>query len=148
MASGFCEDCSRLLEEFNFHLRKVCREFERKIKTIFRELCDCTCFSDSPESSYLRRKRRRTRLSLNDEELQLHVEESLQTLSRLSASEDIELQKTAAMFYLQLSHHLKSPLPDALLEPVMNLLLSSDLDVQKTISLSLVNLLVKNNGKR
>ncbi|KAK1875496.1 Vacuolar protein 8 [Dissostichus eleginoides] len=137
MASGFCEDCSRLLEEFNFHLRKVCREFERKIKTIFRELCECTCFSDSPESSYLRRKRRRTRLSLN--------EESLQTLSRLSASEDIELQKTAAMFYLQLSHHLKSPLPDALLEPVMNLLLSSDLDVQKTISLSLVNLLVKNN---
>ncbi|KAI9537664.1 hypothetical protein NQZ68_022325 [Dissostichus eleginoides] len=145
MASGFCEDCSRLLEEFNFHLRKVCREFERKIKTIFRELCECTCFSVSPESSYLRKRRRKRRLSLNDEELQLHDEESLQTLSRLSASEDIELQKTAAMFYLQLSHHLKSPLPDALLEPVMNLLLSSDLDVQKTISLSLVNLLVKNN---
>ncbi|XP_071058817.1 uncharacterized protein [Pseudochaenichthys georgianus] len=79
------------------------------------------------------------------EELQLHEEERLQTLSRLSASEDIELQKTAAMFYLQLSHHLNSPLPDALLEPVMNLLLSSDLDVQKTISLALVNLLVKNN---
>ncbi|XP_034072067.1 vacuolar protein 8-like [Gymnodraco acuticeps] len=145
MASGFCEDCSRLLEEFNFHLRKVCREFERKIKPIFRELCECTCFSVSPESSYLRRKRRKRSLSLNDEELQLHEEESLQTLSRLSASEDIELQKTAAMFYLQLSHHLNSPLPDALLEPVMNLLLSSDLDVQKTISLSLVNLLVKNN---
>nr|XP_033935801.1 vacuolar protein 8-like isoform X2 [Pseudochaenichthys georgianus] len=142
MASGFCEDCSRLLEEFNFHLRKVCREFERKIKPIFRELCECTCFSVSPESSYLRRKRS---LSLNDEELQLHEEERLQTLSRLSASEDIELQKTAAMFYLQLSHHLNSPLPDALLEPVMNLLLSSDLDVQKTISLALVNLLVKNN---
>ncbi|KAK5917358.1 hypothetical protein CgunFtcFv8_012255 [Champsocephalus gunnari] len=141
MASGFCEDCSRLLEEFNFHLRKVCREFERKIKPIFRELCECTCFSVSPESSYLRRKRS---LSLNDEELQLHEEERLQTLSRLSASEDIELQKTAAMFYLQLSHHLNSPLPDALLEPVMNLLLSSDLDVQKTISLALVNLLVKN----
>ncbi|KAI4793295.1 hypothetical protein KUCAC02_032819 [Chaenocephalus aceratus] len=142
MASGFCEDCSRLLEEFNFHLRKVCREFERKIKPIFRELCECTCFSVSPESSYLRRKRS---LSLNDEELQLHEEERLQTLSRLSASEDIELQKTAAMFYLQLSHHLNSPLPDALLEPVMNLLLSPDLDVQKTISLALVNLLVKNN---
>ncbi|KAI4799194.1 hypothetical protein KUCAC02_017865 [Chaenocephalus aceratus] len=134
MASGFCEDCSRLLEEFNFHLRKVCREFERKIKPIFRELCECTCFSVSPESSYLRRKRS---LSLN--------EERLQTLSRLSASEDIELQKTAAMFYLQLSHPLNSPLPDALLEPVMNLLLSPDLDVQKTISLALVNLLVKNN---
>ncbi|KAI4793293.1 hypothetical protein KUCAC02_032817 [Chaenocephalus aceratus] len=142
MASGFCEDCSRLLEEFNFHLRKVCREFERKIKPIFRELCECTCFSVSPESSYLRRKRS---LSLNDEELQLHEEERLQTLSRLSASEDIELQKTAAMFYLQLSHPLNSPLPDALLEPVMNLLLSPDLDVQKTISLALVNLLVKNN---
>lgn len=43
---------------------------------------------------------------------------------------------------------MKSPLPDAFMEPVMALLLSTDLDVQKTISLSLVNLLVKNNGKR
>ncbi|XP_063765755.1 uncharacterized protein LOC134882030 isoform X3 [Eleginops maclovinus] len=146
MAPGYCEDCSRLLEEFHFHLRKVCREFEQKIKTIFRELCQCTCFSVTPESSYRRRKRRgRRRLSLNDEELLLDDEESLQTLSRLSASQNTELQTTAAMFYLHLSHHLQSPLPDALLEPLMNLLLSSDLDVQKTIALSLVNLLVKNN---
>lgn len=33
------------------------------------------------------------------------------------------------------------------MEPIMTLFLSTDLDVQKTISLSLVNLLVKNNGK-
>uniref|UniRef100_A0A3B4WAA0 Vacuolar protein 8 n=1 Tax=Seriola lalandi dorsalis TaxID=1841481 RepID=A0A3B4WAA0_SERLL len=72
-------------------------------------------------------------------------QEGLQTLSRLAASENTELQMTAAMYYLHLSHHLKSPLPDAFMEPVMALLLSTDLDVQKTISLALVNLLVKKN---
>uniref|UniRef100_A0A672ZSL6 Vacuolar protein 8 n=1 Tax=Sphaeramia orbicularis TaxID=375764 RepID=A0A672ZSL6_9TELE len=40
---------------------------------------------------------------------------------------------------------VKSPLPDKFLEPVITLLFSPDVDVQKTISLSLVNLLAKNN---
>lgn len=42
---------------------------------------------------------------------------------------------------------VKISLPDDFLEPVMALLLSHDLDVQKTICLSLVNLLVKNTGE-
>ena len=37
-------------------------------------------------------------------------------------------------------------LPDDFLEPIMTLFLSHDLDVQKTVCLSLVNLLVKNTG--
>lgn len=41
----------------------------------------------------------------------------------------------------------KSQLPDAFMEPIMALLLSPDLDVQKTSSFALVNLLVKNKGK-
>ncbi|XP_029317274.1 vacuolar protein 8-like [Cottoperca gobio] len=139
MAPGFCKDCSLLLQELNLHLRKVFREFEQKVKDIFRELSRCTCFRITRE------RRTEEALSLYDDETQLLHQESLQTLSRLATSENTDLQMTAAMFYLHLSHHLKSPLPDALVEPVMALLLSTEPEVQNAISLSLVNLLVKNN---
>ncbi|XP_054470267.1 uncharacterized protein LOC129103706 [Anoplopoma fimbria] len=148
MASGFCEDCSRLLKEFLVYLRKVCREFEQKIRDFFRELSQCTCFRITPEGSVLRRRRTQELPSLHllhDDDSQLLNQECLHALNRLASSENTDLQTTAAMYYLHVSHHLTSPLPDAFMEPVMALLLSTDLDVQKTISLSLVNLLVKNN---
>ncbi|KAL6105307.1 uncharacterized protein ACO6RY_06867 [Pungitius sinensis] len=148
MASGFCENCSRLLKEILACLRKVCREFEQKIVEVFGELSRCTCFRRTPQSGLLRRRRTQEFPSLqllNDEETQLLNQESLRTLNNLAFSENHDLQTTAAMFYLHVSHHLKSPLPDAFMEPVMTLLFSTDLDVQKTISHSLVNLLAKNN---
>ncbi|XP_078134169.1 uncharacterized protein LOC144535515 isoform X2 [Sander vitreus] len=146
MASGFCEDCSRLLKEFTVHLRKVCREFEQKMMDVFRELSQCTCFRSTPDRSLLRKRTQELpSLHLLYDDATLLNPGSLQALSRLATSENTDLQMTAAMYYLHLSHHLKSPLPDAFMEPVMTLLLSADLDVQKTISLSLVNLLVKNN---
>lgn len=49
----------------------------------------------------------------------------------------------ATLFYVA----VKTSLPDDFLEPIMTLFLSHDLDVQKTVCLSLVNLLVKNMGK-
>lgn len=55
MALGLCEDCSRLLKECTARLRKVCREFERKIREVFRELSQCTCFRITPEKNFLRR---------------------------------------------------------------------------------------------
>ncbi|XP_073340594.1 uncharacterized protein [Pagrus major] len=143
MASGFCEDCSRLLKEFAAYLRKVCREFGQKVRDVFRELCQCTCFRITPERSFLTEDSTSLHL-LCDAEALLN-QESLQVLNRLSTSENIDLQMTAAMYYLHLSHNLESSLPDAFMEPIMALLLSTDLHVQKTISLSLVNLLVKNN---
>ncbi|CAK6966002.1 uncharacterized protein LOC128375855 [Scomber scombrus] len=143
MASGFCENCSRLLKDVAVHLRRVCREFGQKISDVFRELSQCTCIRNTPDRSFPRRKT--TLHLLHDHETQLLNQESLQTLSRLAASEKPDLQMTAAVYYLHLSHNLTSPLPDAFMEPILALLFSSDLDVQKTISLSLVNLLVKNN---
>uniref|UniRef100_A0A3B4U0M3 Vacuolar protein 8 n=2 Tax=Seriola dumerili TaxID=41447 RepID=A0A3B4U0M3_SERDU len=147
MASGLCQNCSRLLKEFAARLSKACREFEMKIRDVFRELSRCTCFRIPPESSFLRRTTQELPPLhlLYDDETQLLSQEGLQTLSRLAASENTDLQMTAAMYYLHLSQHLKSPLPDAFMEPVMALLLSTDLDVQKTISLALVNLLVRKN---
>lgn len=55
MASGFCETCSRLLKEFTVHLRRFCREFEQKLRDVFRELSQCNCFRITPERSFLRR---------------------------------------------------------------------------------------------
>lgn len=55
MASGLCENCSRLLKEVAAYLRKVCREFQQKIRDIFRELSQCTCFRTTPERNFLRR---------------------------------------------------------------------------------------------
>uniref|UniRef100_A0A674NH76 Vacuolar protein 8 n=1 Tax=Takifugu rubripes TaxID=31033 RepID=A0A674NH76_TAKRU len=81
---------------------------------------------------------------LSDAQTQLFNRENLQALNRLANSENTEEQRMAALCYLHLSLHLKISLPDDFLEPVMTLLLSHDLDVQKTICLSLVNLLVKN----
>ncbi|XP_039898511.1 vacuolar protein 8-like isoform X2 [Simochromis diagramma] len=143
MASGFCNTCSQLLKEFADHLRSAWRELELKIKEAFREIGRCNCFRISSE--------RRTAfdlpsLRLNcDNETQLLSQESLQTLNKLATSENTDLQMTSAMYYLHLSHHLNCPLPDAFMEPIVALLLSSDLDVQKTVSLALVNLLIKNN---
>ncbi|XP_051808971.1 uncharacterized protein LOC127535330 [Acanthochromis polyacanthus] len=140
MASGLCDICSRLFADL---LRRAWGELEHRMKEVFREIRRCTCCKMTPE--------RRTDHDLPilhlmcDNEIQLLNQETLQTLNRLAASENSDLQMTAAVYYLQLSHHLKSPLPDAFMEPFMALLLSTDLDVQKTISLSLVNLLVKNN---
>ncbi|XP_039992910.1 ankyrin and armadillo repeat-containing protein [Xiphias gladius] len=147
MASGLCASCSRVLKELSAHLRRVCREFEQKIRDVLRELSQCTCFRNTPERSFPRRTTQElpSLHLLYDDETQLLSQEGLRALNRLAASENADLQMTAAMYYLHLSHHLKSPLPDAFVEPVLALLLSTDLDVLKNISLSLVNLLVKNN---
>ncbi|KAM3594598.1 uncharacterized protein V6R79_010598 [Siganus canaliculatus] len=146
MASGFCAACCRLLKEFIANLRKVCKAFDQKIRDIFRELCRCTCFWITPKSFVRRAIQQSATLHLlHDGESQLLNEESLQVLNRLANSEDRDHQMAAAMYYLHLSHQLNCALPDAFMEPVMALLLSSALDVQKTISLCLVNLLAKNN---
>ncbi|XP_045918132.1 vacuolar protein 8-like isoform X2 [Micropterus dolomieu] len=141
MATGFCGNCSRLLKEFTAHFRKVYREIEQQIREVFRELSQCTCFRTTPERMFLRRMTQEfpSLHLLYEDETQLLDQESLRGLNSLASSENTNLQMTAAMYYLHLSHHY------AFMEPVMALLLSTDLNVQKTISLSLVNLLVKNN---
>uniref|UniRef100_UPI003AAEE6D7 uncharacterized protein isoform X1 n=1 Tax=Centroberyx gerrardi TaxID=166262 RepID=UPI003AAEE6D7 len=142
--AGLCDKCAQLLKAFTAHLRRVCMELEQKIKDFIRELAQCACLSRADS-----RKTRHELSSLhhlcNDHETPVLSEECLQALNRLAASENSDLQRAAAMYYLHLSHHLESPLPEAFMEPFMTLLFSADLDVQKTISLSLVNLLVKNN---
>ncbi|KAM4723432.1 LOW QUALITY PROTEIN: uncharacterized protein FYW61_014188 [Anableps anableps] len=143
MASDFCDRCSRKLRDFAAHLRRVLGEFKHKLKDVFGEIVQCTCFGNAPE-----RMTARVLSSLQlmyDDEIQVFNHRSLQALNGLAASQNADLQMTAAIHYLHISHHLKSPLPDAFMEPIMALLLSPDLDVQKTTSFALVNLLLKKN---
>ncbi|MEQ2220417.1 hypothetical protein ILYODFUR_005263 [Ilyodon furcidens] len=143
MASDHCDSCSRLLRDFAERLRRVWGEFEYKLNEVFRGIVQCTCFGNAPE--------RGTAQDLSslqlmyDDKIQVFNQRSLQALNRLAASQNADLQMTAAIYYSHISHHLNSPLPDAFLVPVMALLLSPHLDVQKTTSFTLVNLLVKNN---
>ncbi|KAK2892063.1 uncharacterized protein [Channa argus] len=147
MASALCDNCSQMLKDFPAHLTNVYREFKQKIRDVFRELSKCTCFGIAPEKGLLRRTTSEFPFFnlLYDNGTHLFSLERLQALTALAASENTALQMSAAMYYLHLSHQLESPLPNAYMEPIMALLLSNDLDVQKTTSLSLVNLLIKNN---
>ena len=64
MASGICESCSRMLKEFAAGLRRAFRDFERKLREVFRELSHCPCFRVTPEKDYLRRATGELSLSL------------------------------------------------------------------------------------
>ncbi|XP_032403653.1 vacuolar protein 8-like [Xiphophorus hellerii] len=143
MASDLCDRCSRLIRDFAARLRRVWEEFKYKLEEVFGELLQCTCFGNAPER---RMAQEFSSLQLMcDDGTQVFNQRSLQALNRLAASQNADLQMSAAIYYLHISHHLKSPLPDAFLEPITALLLSPDLDVQKTTSFALVNLLVKKN---
>uniref|UniRef100_A0A3P9PLN5 Vacuolar protein 8 n=1 Tax=Poecilia reticulata TaxID=8081 RepID=A0A3P9PLN5_POERE len=143
MASDLCDRCSRLLRDFAARLRRVWEEFKYKLEEIFGELLQCTCCGNAPE--------RRMAQDLSSLQLmcgRIHnccEKEALQALNQLAASQNADLQMSAAIYYLHISHHLKSPLPDAFVETITALLLSPDLDVQKTTSFALANLLVKKN---
>nr|XP_020463709.1 vacuolar protein 8-like [Monopterus albus] len=133
MSSGLCEMCFRLLEDFAAHLKRVGRAFKKTV-------------SLKTERSFWRRTTLEfPSLHLYDDETHQFSLKRLQALNKLAASNDVHLQMTAAMYYLHLSHQLTSSLSDDFLGPIMALLLSPDLHVQNTISLSLVNLLIKNN---
>ncbi|KAM6912222.1 uncharacterized protein FYW49_010730 [Xenentodon cancila] len=141
MASDFCNDCARLLRESAARFRAVWREFEFKVRDVFDH---CTCFRKPLERKTVHQDLSSLHL-MCDTETHLLSEGSFTALSRLAASENADLQMAAAMCYLHISHQLKSTLEQAFMEPIMVLLSSADLDVQKTISLALVNLLIKNN---
>ncbi|XP_028995216.1 uncharacterized protein LOC114848660 isoform X2 [Betta splendens] len=132
MASVFCENCSKMLKEFAANFRNVCKEFKLKV---YKELSHCTCVRITPE----RTTQLPTLLHLCDNGPHIFRQERLQALNTLAASENIDLQMTAAVYYLRLSHQYD------FMEPIMPLLLSIHFDVQKSILLAVVNLLIKNN---
>ncbi|XP_062326137.1 uncharacterized protein LOC134027035 [Osmerus eperlanus] len=152
MGTGLCEKCEELLNDFFALVKILYNEFELKIKDCVKALSRCCCLrrSSSPQKFVKRRQRNSAYTSLlqhlnTDNEPPLLNQQCLHALKTLAASENHDLQGAASMYYLHISQHLETLLPVAFLEPYLSLLLSNDLETQRAISLSLVNLLVKNN---
>jgi vacuolar protein 8 len=61
----------------------------------------------------------------------------------LAYSDNVDLQKSAALCYSEISENWSEPVNVQFLEPIIQLLLSPDLDVQKAASLALSNLALK-----
>lgn len=68
------------------------------------------------------------------------TEERLRHLCTLSYSENVELQRSSALCFYEISEKLVEPVTMEMLKPLIHLLLSPDIDVQKTSSLALSNL--------
>ncbi|XP_046907728.1 vacuolar protein 8-like isoform X2 [Hypomesus transpacificus] len=152
MGTGLCEKCEELLNYFFALVKRLYNEFELKIKDCVKALSRCCCLrrSSSPQRFPKRRQRNSAYTSLlqhlnTDNQPPLLNQQCLHALKTLAASEDHDLQGAASMYCLHISQHLETLLPVAFLEPYLPLLLSNDLETQRATSLSLVNLLVKNN---
>ncbi|XP_043943045.1 vacuolar protein 8-like [Protopterus annectens] len=88
---------------------------------------------------------KKAQIKTQDSNRPMLAQESAENLRTLAFSENPSLQQSAALYYLHLSQKLTTPLPADYLEPYHALLQSSDLEVQRMSSLSLVNLLVDEN---
>lgn len=70
-------------------------------------------------------------------------EDKLQSLYTLSFSDNVDLQKSAALCFSEISETWHEPVDKHFLEPIIHLLLSEDVDIQKAASLALSNLALK-----
>ncbi|XP_072313884.1 uncharacterized protein [Eucyclogobius newberryi] len=136
MGSGLCDCC--LCCECAANVKLAFVGAGQKLMVFLRNLLHGTTSFDNAEDPLGLQLN-----TLDENVIQLCNDQNLPTLRRLAASENSMVQQTAADFFLHLSNHLKSTLPDPFLRPVVTLLYSSDLKVQETASLSLVNFLLK-----
>lgn len=151
-----CDSCRQHLKNFMEWIERASEDLLEKIKEFFKNIQFCSCLkrkrtkSDHRNMPVLQQHEKEAA-----QEFLQHIEEasennvidmeSLKALQTLAASENPSLQQSAALYYLHISEELKSELPEEYLEPYHNLLQSSDLEVQRKTSLSLVNLLVEGN---
>ncbi|KAG5857274.1 hypothetical protein ANANG_G00017680 [Anguilla anguilla] len=158
MGTALCERCAQLVEDLSAYVRRLSREIVEKIKECIQAIAQCCCMRRKgkgtiPRTSYKPLVQEHERLAA--QELVQHLgsgsesvllgNDCLQALNTLAVSENNELQQSAAVYLLHLSEHLPTALPSEFLEPYPALLRSCDVEVQRTTSLSLVNLLVDHN---
>ncbi|KAJ8291163.1 hypothetical protein GJAV_G00022140 [Gymnothorax javanicus] len=161
MSAVLCERCAQLMEDFLTYMRRLSREVIGKIKDCIQTLNQCCCArikrkGVTPRRSYKRSVKEHERLAA--EKLVQHLDsgcesvridnESLHALNTLAMSENHELQQSASVYLLHLSQHLLTALPNEFLGPYPALLRSFDVVVQRTTSLSLVNMLMDHNVNR
>ncbi|XP_030054364.1 vacuolar protein 8 [Microcaecilia unicolor] len=151
-----CDRCLQLLQDFVNFIRRVSSGLVQQIKQCLLQLSECCCCR---RRKFDVRQLYRPVLEQHEkeaaQEFLRHIEtgfetsppstESLESLRTLAFSENPDLQQSAALYYLHMSQHLNTQLPEEYLEPYHCLLQSSDLEVQQTSSLSLVNFLLEGN---
>ncbi|XP_069090766.1 uncharacterized protein [Pleurodeles waltl] len=115
-----CQKCRRALRELLCRLSELCSNWAYKARELLARICECCCLWPGA----------RTRNgSLYRPVLQQH-------------------EKRAAREFLRHLEKVNTPLPEDYLEPYHALLQSSDLEVQRMSSLSLVNFLLEGNVKK
>ncbi|XP_069462859.1 uncharacterized protein [Ambystoma mexicanum] len=155
-----CEKCWRVVQELLSQVRELCSGLGHRVREILKRLCECCCLWQGAPSRkgglygpVLQQHEKRAardflrHLESDFEESPLG-NESLEALRTLSFSELPDLQQSAALYYLHISQHLNTQLPEDYLEPYHALLQSNDLEVQRMSSLSLVNFLLEGNVKK
>ncbi|KAJ8399447.1 hypothetical protein AAFF_G00411590 [Aldrovandia affinis] len=156
MGTGLCDRCAQLVEDFVTYVQRVSSNLVEKIKECVKAIAHCCCLrkkTTAPRTfvqplvqEHERRAARELLQHLDaGGESGLLGRQCLNSLNTLAESENHELQQSASVYLLHLSQQLAIPLPSAFLDPYPALLRSSDLEVQRTASLSLVNLLVEHN---
>lgn len=155
-----CQECWLALRELLSRLSERCSSWANKVRELLARLCECCCpwQGSRARSGSLYRPVLQQHEKRAAQEFLQHLEkdfeesplsnESLEALRTLSFSELPDLQQSAALYYLHVSQHLNTPLPEDYLEPYHALLQSSDLEVQRMSSLSLVNFLLEGNVKK
>ncbi|XP_065843575.1 uncharacterized protein [Oscarella lobularis] len=67
------------------------------------------------------------------------TDERLQALCTLTYSENVDLQRSAALCFSEISEKLTTPIDESILEPILSLIQSQDTEVQSAASVALSN---------
>ncbi|RXM99449.1 Vacuolar protein 8 [Acipenser ruthenus] len=151
-----CVFCAQLLKDFVALVRGVTSDFAQKIRDCVDAISQCSCLKRKKAAAsklykpVLQQHERQAAQKFlqhldTGTDKPLLDNDCLHALRTLAVSENPNLQQSAAMYYLHISQQLNAPLPVEFLEPYNALLQSSDMEVQRITSLSLVNLLVEEN---
>ncbi|XP_058880169.1 uncharacterized protein LOC117402795 isoform X2 [Acipenser ruthenus] len=151
-----CVFCAQLLKDFVALVRGVTSDFAQKIRDCVDAISQCSCLKRKKAAAsklykpVLQQHERQAAQKFlqhldTGTDKPLLDNDCLHALRTLAVSENPNLQQSAAIYYLHISQQLNAPLPVEFLEPYNALLQSSDMEVQRITSLSLVNLLVEEN---
>ena len=84
----------------------------------------------------------------NREEQDLFNERSLDALTTLVQSDNLELRRSAALTFAEITENYISPVDARVLEPILVLLQSTDSEIQRASSAALGNLAVNSENKK
>ncbi|XP_019405746.1 PREDICTED: vacuolar protein 8-like isoform X1 [Crocodylus porosus] len=151
-----CGKCMKLLQDFVSFVKRMSSSLVQRIKECLVMISECSCLKrNGSEARQLYKPVLQPHEKETAQEFLQHIEtgfemsllgkNSLEALRTLAFSENPGLQQSAGLYYLHLSQHLTSQLPEEHLEPYYALLQSSDVEVQQMSSLSLVNFLLEGN---